>query len=364
MNRIKVDKPFLFTVLLLTGVGFLMFYSAALSLTIKETGSSSVVLMQTLGLIAGLIGLFICSKIPYTFWRKYSLIVFVTAIVINLLIFIPSLGLEHGGARRWIHIGSITIQPSEFLKIGYIIYLASWLNKYRDKINSLKSGVIPFIVISSVVAVLMLIQRDTDTMIVILGTGFIMIFVAGIKFRYLGYIAILGIILMGGIIFTRPYAMERIKTFFDPSHDTQGSSYQIKQSLIAIGSGGLVGRGLGQSVQKFNYLPEPIGDSIFAVGAEEFGFIGTITLVLLYLFFVIRGLRIASKSLDLFARLVVVGIVILVVVESYMNISSMLGIIPLSGMPLLFVSHGGTALALIISQMGIVLNISASRKSR
>ena len=170
------------------------------------------------------------------------------------------------------------------------------------------------------------------------------------------------LVLVAGVVFFRPYARQRIMTFIHPTADTQGAGYQIQQSLIAIGSGQITGRGFGQSVQKFKYLPEPIGDSIFAVGAEEFGYIGSLSLILLFLLFIFRSIKIASRAPDTFAGLVVIGIAVLITVESFMNISSMIGILPLAGMPLLFVSHGGTALIIVLGAVGIIANISKFQK--
>jgi cell division protein FtsW len=164
------------------------------------------------------------------------------------------------------------------------------------------------------------------------------------------------------VITVRPYARQRILTFFDSTINSQGSGYQIQQSLIAIGSGGFTGRGFGQSIQKFNYLPEPIGDSIFAVQAEEFGFIGSFALIIIFLLFIIKSIKISIRTEDNFGRLLVLGIGILIIVESFMNISSMLGIIPLSGMPLLFISHGGTAIIITLAAVGIIANVSKYQK--
>lgn len=364
MRKIKADKIFLFIVIILSIVGFGLFYSASLSLVESGANSESVVKMQGIGLIVGIFLMLVVSKIPYRYWKNVSIILFLIAIVINLVPFIPGLGMEHGGAIRWIKIGSFTFQPSEFLKIAFILILARYLDKAKDRITDPQKALIPFFFFSAVVGILLYLQKDTDTMLVILISGISMLFVAGVKIKHLGLIFLSGIILGSALIASRPYIIQRIHTYLNPASDPTGAGYQIQQSLIAIGSGGMFGRGLGQSLQKFGYLPEPIGDSVFAVGAEEFGFAGAVTLVILYFFLLYRGLIISRKAPDNFARLVVVGIVILVVVESYLNIGSMLGMIPLSGMPLLFVSHGGTALMLIIAQMGIILNISSARISK
>ncbi len=181
---------------------------------------------------------------------------------------------------------------------------------------------------------------------------------AGCRFRDLAILAAICAIGMAGLFQTRPYIEGRILTFLDPSRDPQGSGYQIQQSQIAIGSGGFFGRGFGQSVQKFDYLPEPIGDSIFAVAGEEFGFIGCTLLILLYLFFTIRGLKIAAGISDLFGRLMAVGIVIMIVSQSFINIGAMLGVLPLTGIPLVFVSQGGTAILIVMAEIGVLLQLS------
>jgi cell division protein FtsW len=185
---------------------------------------------------------------------------------------------------------------------------------------------------------------------------------AGGRWRDVFIAGLIGIIFLAGLAYSRPYIFDRIETFIKPGEDLQGSSYQLNQSLIAIGSGQIFGRGFGQSVQKFNYLPEPIGDSIFAVAAEEWGFVGSTVLIFLFLAFAIRGLKIATWSSDIFGGLLATGIVILITVQSLVNIASMLGVFPLTGMPLLFVSHGGTALFFAMAEVGIILNISKQRQ--
>lgn len=363
-EKLKIDKVYLITILVLTLLGFFIFTSASLGLLARDGANfKSVALNQTAGLILGMIAFYTMSRINYKILRKYSFYIFMLAIGINLLLFIPSFTLNHGGASRWIDLGFITFQPSEFLKIAYIIYMAAWLSHFKDKIKEFKYGILPYLIITGILSLLLISQSDTDTLVVIAGTGIAMLFASGAKFRN---IVLIGVILLGlvaGLAIARPYIRDRIMTFFRPNTNTQGSGYQIQQSLIAIGSGKLFGRGYGQSVQKFNYLPEPIGDSIFAVQAEEFGFVGSLTIIALFIFFVIRGFKISVRAPDIFSGLVTIGIVILITTESFMNISSMTGLLPLSGMPLLFVSHGGTALIVTLLAVGIVANISRYQKS-
>lgn len=359
----KIDRLFLISVLLLTVAGFFIFTSASLGLLARDGATfGSVALRQTIGLIIGAGGFFIMSRVQYRNLRKYAFYIFVFSIIINLLLFIPSLRIDHGGASRWIDLRFITFQPSEFLKIAFIIYFAAWLSGTREKTSGFMMGVLPYLIIVGILGLLLYKQSDLDTLVVIATTGIVMLFASGGRKRDLLIIGIILILAVSAYAYIQPYARQRIMTFLNPSLDPQGAAYQIQQSLISIGSGQWTGRGFGQSIQKFNYLPEPIGDSIFAVGAEEFGFIGSVGLIILFLFFLFRSIKIAVRATDSFGRLIVIGIAILVMIESFMNISSMLGIIPLSGMPLLFVSQGGTALIIILTATGIIANVSKYQK--
>lgn len=364
LKQKKVDMLFLLVVLALTIGGFFIFSSASLGLLARtQSLFKSVTVNQAIfGLIGGSIAMFITSKIPYRFWKIYSLYIFIIAIIAMILVFIPHVGFEHGGAKRWIDLGFINFQPSEIFKVAFVIFFASWLSNVKTKVKTVKYGTIPFIILIVIAAVLLLAEPDTATFGVIIFTGLIMYVIAGARWRDLLMICGAGLIGLIILAFTRPYVMDRISTFLHPANDPTGSGYQIQQSQIAIGSGGLTGRGFGQSVQKFNFLPEPIGDSIYAVAAEEFGFVGSVTIIFLYIFFAFRGLKIATRAPDTFGGLLATGIVILIITGSLINISSMLGIIPLSGIPLLFVSHGGTALFFTLAEAGIVLNISRYMK--
>ena len=359
MNKLKIDKIFLTSIILLTVTGFFIFSSASLGLLARNGASfQSVALNQSIGLFLGIIIFIIMSKTHYIYLRKNALYILLSVIVINLLLFIPAFTQNHGGASRWIDLGFVTFQPSEFLKIAFIIYFSAWLSGLKEKVKTFKWGILPYIIIVSIIGALLLAQRDTDTLVVISCTGLIMLFVAGGKIKHILSLCLMILLMLGGYIYFLPHVQQRIITYFNNGKDSQGAGYQIKQSLIAIGSGQTFGRGFGQSIQKFNYLPEPIGDSIFAVGAEEFGFMGSSILVFLFLLFFIRSIKISVKSPDTFSRLITIGIAILILIESFMNISSMLGLIPLSGMPLLFVSHGGTALIITLGAVGIIANIS------
>lgn len=359
----KIDRLFLFSVIAITLVGFILFLSASLGLLANQESSFiSVAIKQGISLVLGIIGFWIFSRLHYSWLRKFAFFILIGAIAINLLLFIPSLAFHFNGASRWLIVGPLTFQPSELLKIAFIIYLSAWIYTVKDKIDNIKFGLFPYVVIIGILSLLLLSQRDTDTLVIIASTGLAMLFVSGVRLKHLVLAVCLMGIIVGGVILVRPYALDRVKTFLNRGADTQGSGYQINQSLIAIGSGQLLGRGFGQSIQKFGYLPQPTDDSIFAVTAEEFGFVGSMILVFLYLLLIISIFRIGNNAPDVFAGLLSIGVGILIVSESFMNISAMLGLVPLSGIPLLFVSHGGSALILTLSITGMVANVSKHSK--
>jgi cell division protein FtsW len=364
MRPHRFDRTFLLITGLLVAVGFLMFASASLGLLAREGGGdfTSIAFNQLfLGIGVGLLALLITANIRYRFWRKISPYLFVAALTASLLVFVPGLGFSSGGATRWLHLGPLSWQPAEFLKIAYVLYLAGWLSGVKDRVHEFRYSILPFMVITGLAAIVLFLQRDTGTFMVVIVAGLAMLFVAGARWRDIIILFLITILAVGVIAFNRPYVLERILTFLDPARDPSGSGYQLQQSFIAIGSGGLTGRGFGQSVQKFNYLPEPVGDSVFAVAAEEFGFLGGATLITLFLFLGVQGFRIAIRSPDTFGGLVGVGIVILILSQSFINMASMLGVLPLTGLPLLFVSHGGTAMLFALAEVGIMLNISRYR---
>ncbi len=359
-----IDKPFFITVIVLMVVGFFIFSSASLGLLTRQGAQFGDVTFNQVffGLFLGSIAMIITSRINYRTWRAYAFYIFLASVILTVLTFIPGIGFAHGGAKRWIVVAGFSLQPAEFLKIGFIIYFAAWISGIKNKVATWKHGVLPFVILIAITGGLLLKQPDTGTFLVLFISGIAMFMAGGGSYKHIAIVLLGSVAGLCIIVFFRPYLKDRITTFMDPSKDSLGTGYHIQQSLIAIGSGGLGGRGFGQSVQKFNFLPEPIGDSIFAVEAEEFGMIGSIVLISLYVFFAFRGLKIAREAPDLFGGLLVVGIVILVLSQSFINIATMLAIFPLTGIPLLFVSHGGTALLMTLAEVGIVLNISKHKK--
>lgn len=356
----KIDRPLLIIIGLLVVVGFFLFSSASLGLLAREGARfSSVAFSQlVLGIGLGSAALFFMSRIHYRFLKQYSLYIFIAALLLTLAVFIPSLGFSSGGATRWLSLGPISLQPAEILKIGTVLYLATYLANARARIGDFKTGLLAFMLILAAPAAVLLMQPDTSTLVVIAAAATAMFFASGARWRDIAILALAAVIAFGALVAVRPYVLDRITTFMNPSSDQLDSGYQIRQSLIAVGSGKVIGRGFGQSVQKFGYLPEPIGDSVFAVAAEEFGFVGSIVIIGLFVAFVMRSLWVAVRAPDYFGGLVVIGITMLVAVQAFVNIASMLGVIPLTGLPLPFISHGGTAMFVMLAGMGIVLNVS------
>lgn len=358
----KVDKLLLFSIILLLVSGLIIFGSAALGvLAVNETKFYSVIKTQLIyALVGGSFALFIGTYIPFNWYKKYAYIFFGLALFLTVLVFVPVLSQYHGGANRWINIGGLSLQPSEMLKFTFVLVVALWCTKYRNLFKDWRYGFLPYTLSVIIISIILLAQPDFGTYFIIMTASFITFFIGGARKRHIQTLIIAG--LLGAIILItlRPYMLERVKTLFNNTHDPRGSSWQLNQALIALGSGGITGRGLGQSVQKFNYLPEPIGDSIFAVLGEEVGFLGTLCLIILYGIVGARGYRIFKETPDQFGRLLAVGIVSIILAQATLNISSMLGLLPLTGVPLPLVSHGGTALMVTLFELGVLLNISKS----
>lgn len=309
------------------------------------------------GILAGIIGFLIAYKTPPHYLRKIAVPLLLVSIAGLALVF-TSLGISAGGATRWISIGGFSLQPAEILKLTFIVYVAAWLSGDVRKRKNFIEGFVPFMILCGLVAFLLFLQPTTSTAFIILSASTAMYFVSGGKFSYVVFAGIVGLVAVSALIFMSPYRMTRIKSYLNPEGDPLGAGYQTNQVLIALGSGGISGVGYGNSISKFYYLPEPISDSIFAIIGEEFGFIGSLVVISAFLILVLRMLRISVRAPDIFSKLIVVGVVTIVGVQAFINMAAISGLIPLTGVPLPFISYGGTALAVLLTSMGVVANIS------
>lgn len=334
-------------------IGFLVLSAASIPYSLRITGDPNYFLFKQL--ISGLIGLiagFIAYKLPLEKVKKISIFFFFVAVVLMFAVFIPALGHGTKGATRWIDIGFASFQPSELLKITSIIYLATIASKVK------KSFPWPFLIVMGIISSSLLLQRDLSTLIIICAIAGVIYFCSHAPLKNVFLIALTAIILLGASVFIEPYRMQRVENILNPSKDSLGAGYHPQQALISIGSGGLTGSGLGLSVQKFGFLPESISDSIFAIYAEETGFIGCVFLVGLFLFFAFRAFLIAKKTENLPDKLIACAIGFWITLQAFINMASMSGIIPVSGVPLPFISSGGSHLMVELTAMGILLNIS------
>lgn len=314
------------------------------------------------GLGGGIAGFFIGFLVPYRRWQQAAPYLLFLNLILLLLVFVPRVGFGYGGATRWIRLGPLSIQPSEMLKLTLIFYLAAWLAKRKKTIRSVAEGPLPFLVVVGVVGALLALQPDIGTLGVVVATGLAMYFVAGGTLTHVALMVGIMVAGLAALIRLAPYRMQRLMTFLNPDLDPQGIGYQLHQALIAIGSGGITGLGFGYSRQKYYYLPEAFGDSVFAILAEEVGLIGVCIFFLLVGFLVMRGLMIARRAPDEYGRLVAVGIVAWIGAQTFINVGAASGVVPFTGVPLPFVSYGGTSLTLVLTAVGILANISRRHK--
>ena len=359
MKTRQPDKGLIINIFLLLVLGLALLFSASSVISQERTGKSSYYFVHQLiyGGGVGIIAFYLCQRINYKFWKKISLFLFFGALILSASVFLPQLGYEHAGAQRWIILGPLTFQPAEFLKLAFIIYLAAFLSK-KDTKTGRTNTLVPFLVMTAIIGGLMTLQTDAGTLGLIIIIGFFLYFLSGAKILHLIIVLLCYGLVFFCLIHFFPHRMARFITFLSPSTDPQGISYQINQALLAIGSGGLFGKGLGHSIQKYNYLPEPMGDSIFAVAAEEIGFVGSLIFIILIILLIYKGLKIAKKIPDDFGKLLACGIVFWFGFQTIINISAITGLIPLTGIPLPFVSYGGSALIICLAASGILVNIS------
>lgn len=346
------------TVFMLT-LGIIMVFSASSIISLVQYGDSYFFLKRQLfWALAGLLGLFLASKINYWKWKKIAVIFLALNFIFLILVFVPGVGREVYGAYRWIQLGPISFQPAEFTKLALIIFTAVHLSREGGIVKNFKKGVFPPLIFLGLSFLLILKQPDMGTAVVIAACVMIMLFIAGMRFIHLGGLLMVSIPLGIALIFQSDYRRERLLSFINPWEDHLESGYQIIQSLYALGPGGLAGVGLGQSRQKFFYLPEPHNDFIFSIIGEELGFLGASLVLILFFVFVWRGLKIAALAPDLFGSLLAAGVTSIVGVQALMNIGVVTASIPVTGINLPLISAGGSSLLFTLTGIGILLNIS------
>lgn len=357
------DRPFLALLGGLVLLGLILLASAASPTGFVRFHDSYYFLKHQMifGLIPGIIGFAITSRIPYGTYRRFAGAMLLVSLVLLLSVFIPGLGTDLGTfAKQWIVLGPLTLQPSELVKLTFLFYIAAWMEKRTEhEIRDVHSGLIPFGIVLSVVMGLLLLEHDTGTLGVIVAMALGVYFVAGAPMKYFALFGGGGAVLFGLLMKFSPYRAARFMTFLHPELDPRGVGYHINQALLAVGSGGFFGRGYGHSLQKFQYLPEVSGDSIFAVIAEELGFVLTTAFLVLYVAFLQRGMHIAMKAQDGFGRYLAAGVMCWIAAQALFNIGAMVGVLPITGVPLPLVSYGGTALAVTLTALGVVVNVSS-----
>ncbi len=359
MNHKKMDMILFVAVIVLVIFGIIMIYSSSSIWALyKYDDAFKYVKAQSLFFIIGTLGLIIISKIPYTNYYDRANIILGVCFLLLVLVLIPGIGIIRNGSRSWFGIGSFGIQPSEFIKLGLIIFTSRYLSKNDREIKNIFTGVVPIFVITILAFILVMLQPDFGTAMVIITSIVVLLFISGVDFKFFINIAMLGLISVVGLISIAPYRLMRIISFLNPWNDPLGSGFQIIQSLFAIGPGGLLGLGFGNSIQKYFYLPEPQTDFIFAIISEEFGFMGILIISFLFGIILYRSIMIALKINDSFAKYLCFGIIFQIIFQALLNLMVVVGLVPVTGITLPFLSYGGSSLLITLAGIGIILNVS------
>ncbi len=347
-------------ILVLVVFGLVVLSSAGIVEAQKKFGSSYYFVFHQLlyGILPGLAGLALFSFIDHKFWKKISLPLLFGSLVLMILVFVPSIGHGLKGATRWLNFGPFTIQPAEILKLCLIIYLAAWFSNREERIKNWSYGAAPFFIVMAFIVLLLYLQPDIGTLIIVMMIGGGLYFISGRSMKELMVVGAITLVLFSFFVYFEQYRWNRIMAFWNPEADPRGISYQINQSLIAIGSGGLFGVGFQNSSQKQGFLPEVLNDSIFAIIAEELGYAGSVAVIAMFAFLSFLMTQIAKSAPDKFGALLVMGVNVWVTSQAFVNIAAISGLIPLTGIPLPFISYGGTAVAVLMMGLGMVLNVA------
>ena len=354
----KYNKLLLLAVILISLFGLLMIYSSSnIWAEYKYNDPYKYLKSQAIFLIIGYILMIIISKFPYQNYKKLANIIFLTCTIMLILVLIPGIGTVRNGSRSWFGIGSLGLQPSEFTKLGLIIFTSKYLANNTKELKDIKKGVLPILGVLFLIFGLIMLEPDFGTGVVIVMTIIVLLFISGVKMNFFIKIGILGLIGIIVLILIAPYRLERIVSFINPWTDPLGSGFQIIQSLYAIGPGGLLGLGFGNSIQKHFYLPEPQTDFIFAIISEEFGFLGVLIVATLFITIIYSGLKISMKCQDNFGNFLSFGITCGLAFQTILNLMVVVGLLPVTGVTLPFLSYGGSSLLISLINMGILLNI-------
>lgn len=361
MHEKRPDYVFASMFAVVLFLGLVMVMSASGPVAYQKFGDTYWYLKHQLlyGLLPGTVFFMITSRIDYRLWRTLAVPLLIASIILLLLVFVPGIGADWGTSRSWIGVGGFSLQPAEIVKLAFLFYLAAWLEaRGEEGVQDVSSGLIPFLVVLGILAVLIVLQPDIGSLMVLVSMSLVVYFLAGAPWLHLLGIIVGGFGILAILIKSAPYRTARFMTFLNPELDPTGIGYHINQALLAIGSGGLFGVGLGYSRQKYLYLPEVVGDSIFAVMAEELGYVVMVMVLVLLAAFILRGLRIARNAPDMFGMFVATGIMGWIFFQTMFNVGSMLGLLPITGLPMPLVSYGGTALMVVMAAMGVIFNIS------
>ncbi|HNZ86362.1 MAG TPA: putative lipid II flippase FtsW [bacterium] len=366
-NKSEHSPDYLIIIILwiLVLFGLIVLLSASPVLSYKKYGNTYHIFWHQFlfGVLPGSILFYIFSKINFNSLKKYSFLMLLVSIILLVLVFVPGLGTDYGkDAQSWINIFGMSVQPSEIVKLTYLIYLAGWIESRGDKIKSFSEGFVPFIVLLVVICFLIFLEPDLGTLLIVFIIAITGFFIGGGSIKHILVLILSSFFLFLIAIKTAPYRLARLNVFLNPSSDVQGIAYHLNQSLIAIGSGGIFGVGLGRSRQKYGYIPEVSGDSIFAIIGEELGFIPCFIYILGIFVLIYLGFRVVSRTKSVYGKVLSAGIISWIGFQSFINICSMIGLMPMTGIPLPFVSYGGTAMIMSLSAMGILVNISKYTK--
>lgn len=359
-NIIHCNRHFLIYVLIWLVFGLVVLMSASGPVAYKSYGDAYYLIKKQIlvGLLPGIILLIVAIKLKYTFWKKNAWLFYGISLLLLILVFIPGIGVTINGSHSWIGFANHTFQPSELAKLSMIIITAALLSQSERNLSDWQSGLLPVLAVLAPGFLLILAQPDLGTLSILTVIIFAMLFLANVPKQFLLILGLIGLVGFGAMVLAAPYRLQRFTTFLHPELDPQGKGYQINQSFLAVGSGGFWGMGLGHSRQKFQYLPEVEADSIFAVVAEELGFLISGCFIFLILLTSWQGLKISKNAPDNFGRLLVGGIIVWIGWQSFLNIGAIIGVLPLTGVPLPFVSSGGSALLTLLLAVGIILSVS------